>query len=80
MKERNIDKDIENILWELPKNERKRLEQIEDEEKRLDLQDTLKELWKLRTKERKYKRKTEKIERLYRISTDMEYFINLPRA
>ena len=45
--ERNINKEIENILRELPKNERQRLEQIEEKEKRLDLQDTLKGLWKL---------------------------------
>ena len=47
VKERNINKEIENILRELPKNERQRLEQIEEKEKRLDLQDTLKGLWKL---------------------------------
>ena len=67
VRERNVDKEIEKKMSELPKDKKKEIEHEEERKKRLELQNTRKDLWKLRSKEKKYERKSEKVERLERI-------------
>ena len=75
VQERKLRENIENRLGELPIRERQRI-QIEDKRQRdKEIQETKKSLWKLRGKEKKYERKTEKTEQLERISTMEEKLI-----
>ena len=72
VRERNLDKKILEKMNELPKREKERIILEENKQKRLELSETCKNLWKLRSKEKKYQSKSDKIKRIERMSEKSE--------
>ena len=72
VKERELDKEINAEMKELPVTERENIRKEEEKRKRLEIQETCKNLWKLRNKEKKYERKPEIVKRLERIAEKEE--------
>ena len=64
---RKLNTEIENKLKQLPISERKKIEQEEERQRKIELQQMKKSLWKLRTKENKNERKSEKVEKLEQV-------------
>ena len=64
VRERKLQEEISNKIMELPETERIKLEKEEERNRRQDIIETKKSLWKLRTKEKKYEKETEKVNRL----------------
>ena len=59
IKERTLKEEIEKGLKNLPEKERKRIEKEEEKERKIDIANTKKTLWKLRTKEKNLVRTSE---------------------
>ena len=72
VKERKLDQEIAEKKKQLPKNIQDEMEYEEDRKRRIELKETCASLWKLRSKERKYERKHEQVERLERINDKEE--------
>ena len=72
VKERKLDQEIAEKKKQLPKNIQEEMEYEEDRKRRIELKETCASLWKLRSKERKYERKHEQVERLERINDKEE--------
>ena len=72
VKERKLDQEIAEKKEQLPKNIQDEMEYEEDRKRRIELKETCASLWKLRSKERKYERKHEQVERLERINDKEE--------
>ena len=68
VKKRKLEEEIEEKLQELPKCEREKIEIQERKQRRLDLIDKKKSLWKLRNKEKIQLKKTNKTIRLESIN------------
>ena len=67
VRERMVDEKINDRMNQLPIAERKKLEQEQDRKERLELKETCTNLWKLRSRERKFSKEHEKLTRLQRI-------------
>ena len=65
VKERNLQKEIDNSMTQLPKTEPDRIE--EKRKNKLDIIEMKKSLWRLRNKEKKHDRKPEKLIKLENI-------------
>ena len=76
VKERKLGEKIQEKLDMLPKNERIRIETEENRQRKIDLVNTKKSLWKLRTKEKQYKTRNEKLEMIDKIE-NMEEKLNM---
>ena len=67
VKERKLEKDIAEGLEKLPNKERNKIEAEEQRKKNLDLAETKKQLWKLRSKSKKFERKDPNIDKLNKL-------------
>ena len=72
IRERNVDKEINEKMNQLPMTERKRIQQEEERKRRLDLKETCTNLWKLRSREKRFGKEQEKVSRLKRIESKEE--------
>ena len=64
VRHRQLENKIKSKLEKLPYRERKKIETEEDIKKRRELQETKHNLWKLRSREKKYSKKTDKLVKL----------------
>ena len=76
VRERNLKIEIKTKMDELPKNEKRKIENEEEKKKNLELAEAKKNLWKLRKREKHYERKSEKVEQLERIE-NLEEKLNM---
>ena len=67
VRERNLENEVSTKLEQLPRSERKKIEIEEEKRRRLDLIQTKKTLWKLRSKMKKPHVTSEKVKRLENI-------------
>ena len=67
VREKQLRKEIDVRITQLPLKEKKRLETEENKKNMLELAEARKNLWKLRNKEKKYERRPKKLEELEKI-------------